>query len=139
MPLSLTHAVQLAGLGQLVLAAASTAFPRILGWHEELPKLRPLLRRFFWIYAAYILAFNVAFGLLSSLRPAWLLDASPLAAALSGFITLYWGVRLALQFAFDRRDIPEGARYRVAEAALVALFVFLSAVYGLAFWTNLRG
>jgi hypothetical protein len=139
MPLSLTHAVQLAGLGQLVLAAASTTFPRTLGWHEELPKLRPLLRRFFWIYASYILGFNIAFGLVSTLRPAWLLGATPLAAAVTGFITVYWGARLLLQFAFDRRDIPEGAHFRIAEAALVALFVYLSAVYGFACWVNVQG
>jgi hypothetical protein len=132
--------VQLAGLGQLGLAAASTTFPLILGWRQELQKLRPLLRRFFWIYAAYILGCNVSFGLVSALRPQWLLDGRPLAAAVTGFIALYWGARLLLQLVgFDRDDMPAGARYRAAEAALVALFVYLSTVYALAFWTNLRG
>lgn len=134
------RAVQLAGLGQLGLAAASTTFPLILGWRQELGKLRPLLRRFFWIYAAYILGCNVSFGLVSTLRPHWLLDASPLAAAVTGFITVYWGARLVLQMVgFERGDMPQGARYRLAEATLVLLFIYLSAVYAIAFWLNLRG
>jgi hypothetical protein len=33
-------------------------------------------------------------------------------------------------FYFDRSEAPPGAFYKVAEVALVALFVFLTAVYG---------
>ena len=41
--------------------------------------------------------------------------------------------RVLVQFLyFDRRDAPAGARFRVAEAALVSLFGALSLVYGAA-------
>jgi hypothetical protein len=129
--------VRLAGWAQLALAAASTAIPFILRWPEETRKLRPLLRQLFWIYGAYILSFHVAFGLLSAGAPAWLLDGSPLATAVTGFIAVYWGVRFSLQFVFDRSDVPEGARYRLAELALSALFVSLTTTYGAAFVANL--
>jgi len=131
--------VRLAGLGQLGLAAASTAIPSVLRWREGMAGLRPLLRQVFWVYAAYILGFHLAFGALSALAPGWLLDGSGLATALTGFIAAYWGVRLALQFLYlDRSDVPRGALFRVAEAVLVALFVFLTAVYGAALAANLR-
>ena len=82
MPLpSLRTLVFLAGVGQIVLALASTAIPRVLRFREETAKLRPLLREMFWTYAGYILCINFSFGLLSALRPAWILDGSPLAAA----------------------------------------------------------
>jgi hypothetical protein len=132
--------IRLAGIGQLVLAAASTTFPWILGSQQELAKLRPLFRRLYWIYAAYILCINTSFGLLSSLRPGWLLDATPLAGAVTGFIALYWGARLTLQLlGFDRDDMPIGARYRLAEAALTLLFAYLTTVYVSAFVANVRG
>jgi hypothetical protein len=135
---SLETLVRLAGLGQLALAAASTAIPSILRWGQETAKLRPLLRQLFWVYAGYILGFHVAFGALSALAPGWLLDGSGLAAAVTGFIAAYWGVRLVLQFVYlDRSDAPAGVRFRLAEAALVTLFVFLTAVYGSAFAANL--
>jgi hypothetical protein len=131
-------AVRLAGLGQLALAAASTAIPRVLEWRKETAALRPLLRQLFWIYAGYILCFHVAFGLLSALAPGWILDGSGLAAAVSGFIATYWGARLALQFTvLDRSDAPSGPWIRVAEAALVSLFVALTATYAWAFAANL--
>lgn len=124
-----------AGAGQLVLAAASLAIPRVLGWREETARLRPLTRRLFWTYAGYILGFHVAFGLLSTLAPHWLLDGSPLATAVSAFIAVYWGVRLTLQFvSFRGVEVPAGLRYRMAEAALVALFVALTLIYGAAAW-----
>jgi hypothetical protein len=123
--------VVLAGAGQLALAAGSLAIPRVLGWRAETAKLRPLTRQVFWTYAAYILGSHVAFGLLSTLSPGALLDGSVLARAVSGFIAAWWGARLALQFAcFDRGARPPGRIYGVAEAALVALFLANTLVYG---------
>lgn len=122
--------VFLAGLGQLALAAASLAIPRVLGWRAETAKLRPLLRQVFWTYAAYIWGINLSFGLLSTFAPAWLLDRSPLAGAVAGFIAVYWGARVVVQFVyFDRTDVPGGPGFRLAEAALIALFLYLTVVY----------
>jgi hypothetical protein len=120
----------LAGVGQLALSLVSLAIPRVLRWREETAKLRPLTRQVFWTYAGYILGFHVAFGLLSALAPQWLLARTPLARAVAGFIAVYWATRLALQFlCFDRSEKPPGAAGSLAEAALVALFVYLAAVY----------
>jgi hypothetical protein len=136
--MTLETAVRLAGLGQLLLAAASTAIPRVLRWRQETAALRPLVRQLFWIYAAYILGFHIAFGLLSTLSPEWLLDGSGLATAVSGFIAFYWGARLVLQFTYlDRSDAPAGRWFRAAEAALVLLFVGLAATYAAALAANL--
>ena len=89
----------------------------------------------FWTYAGYILGFHVTFGLLSVLAPELLLDGSPLATGVSGFIAVYWGARLVIQFVWFRRaHVPAGLRDRLAEAALVALFVALTAIYGAAAW-----
>ena len=120
-----------AGVGQLVLVAASLAIPRVLRWSEDLARLRPLTRQIFWTYAGYIWATNLAFGLVSACAPGWLLDRTPLTGAVCGFIATYWGARLVVQFAyFDRSDAPKGPLFAVGEAALVGLFVLLTVVYG---------
>lgn len=122
----------LAGLGQLALALASLAIPRVLRWREETAKLRPLTRQVFWTYAAYIFSFHMAFGLLSALAPDRLLDRTPLARTVAGFIAVYWGARLALQFfCFDRSERPPGALAKLAETALVSLFLSLTVVYAI--------
>ena len=131
--------LMLAGAGQLVLAAGSLAIPRVLRWSDDLSRVRPLTRQIFWTYAGYIWATNVSFGLLSLLAPATLCDGSALAAAVSGFIAVYWLARIVIQFAyFDRSGAPPGIQFRLAEVALVGLFVALTSVYGGALAANLK-
>lgn len=128
------------GVAQLALAAASLAIPRVLRWREDTAKLRPLTRQVFWTYAGYIWATNVSFGVLSVIGRSWLLDGSPLAACVCGFSTAYWLARIIIQFTyFDRTDAPPGIGPKLAEVALVVLFIALVAVYGTATWFNLRG
>lgn len=125
------NALVLAGIAQLGIAASSVFIPRLLGWKEETTQLKPLTRQVFWTYASYILGFHVAFGLLSVLAPAALLDGSLLARAVCGFIALYWAVRLTLQFvAFDRSVAAGRPLFRFAEAAYVSTFAYLVLVYG---------
>jgi hypothetical protein len=128
-----------AGLGQLALALGSLAIPRLLGWREDTARLRPITRQIFWTYAGYIWSFHICFGLLSLLRPEWLLDRTPLAAAVCAFIAVYWAARLILQFTWiDRSQAPRGAVFVAAEVALVTLFVALVGIYGTAFVSHLR-
>jgi hypothetical protein len=123
----------LAGLGQLALALGSLAIPLVLGWRDDTRKLKTLTRQVFWTYAGYIWATNVAFGLVSTLAPGALLDGSTLARAVDAYIAVYWGARVLIQFFyFDRSAAPPGAFFKVAEWALVGLFVFLTAAYGYA-------
>lgn len=128
--------VVVAGVGQIVLAAGSTAIPRVLQWPEKLARLEPLERRLFWVYAAYILGTNLSFGLVSVLIPAALVDGSSLAVAVTGFMTVYWLSRIVIQFACFRGLGPSGAFFVVAETGLVLLFAFFAAVYGWATFAN---
>jgi len=50
--MQLEELIRMAGIGQLLLAAASLAIPRVLGWKEELARLRPLTRQVF-LYVLY--------------------------------------------------------------------------------------
>lgn len=123
----------LAGLGQLALAFGSLLVPKLLRWRSDTAKLRPLTRQVFWTYAAYIWVMNSCFGVVSTFAPEWLLDGSALARVVTGYIAVYWGARLLVQFFyFDRSEAPPGALYKWAEVALVGLFVFLTGAYGYA-------
>ena len=139
-PVWLPTAILFAGIGQLAIVIGSLAIPRVLRWSDDVAKLRPLTRQVFWTYAGYIWATNLCFGLISTLAPEWLIDGSPLAAAVSGFIALYWGARVVIQFNyFDRSDAPAGFIFRVAEFVLISLFVFFTATYGCAATVNILG
>ena|SRR5438445_8130043 len=131
-PARLEAIVRLAGVGQLLLVAASPAIPIVLGWRAELAHCRPLTREVFWTWATYVWLTHLAFGLLSTLGAGLLVERTMLARLVCGFIGTWWGARLVIQFTyFDRTAAPPGRIYRVAEATLVLLFVVLTAVY----WT----
>lgn len=135
----LPELIVLSGIGQLLLAAVSPLVPVVLQWKRELTRLNPLLRRLFWVYAAYILSFNFAFGLLSAFAPEWLLEGTPLAVAVCALIALYWAARLVIQFAFFRALKPVGIAFRVAESGLVLLFAFLTFTYMTAVYVHWKG
>ncbi len=135
----LANLLILAGIGQLVLAFGSLAIPCMLHWSEDLTKVRPLTRQVFWTYAGYIWTTNLCFGLVSVVLPESLVDASPLAAAVTGFITIYWLARVVIQFVyFDRSAAPIGVLFRVAEFGLVGIFIALTATYAWATAHNLH-
>jgi hypothetical protein len=120
-----------AGIVQLGIAMGSLMIPSILHWHEDTAKLRPLTRQVFWTYAGYIWCINVCMGLISTLKPQWLLEHSGLAVAVTGFIAAYWAVRVVIQFTYyDTSDRPSGALIQVGEYALDAAFIALAVVYG---------
>jgi hypothetical protein len=122
----------LAGMGQLALAAGSLAIPRVLHWREETERLSPLTRQVFWTYAGYIWTSHVAFGLVSVVLPDALLGPGALAPCATGFIALWWGVRVVLQVCcFDRSARPPGALYALAESALMFAFVACALLYSI--------
>lgn len=126
-----------AGLAQIALVLGSLAIPRILNWKMELNKVQTLIKQMFWTYAAYILSINLSFGLLSVFAYKDLTNGSLLASVICGFIAMYWISRILIQFFyFDRRSFPTGLWNRLAEMILLALFLFLSIVYGMAFYYN---
>lgn len=139
-PVWLPTMILFAGIGQLAIVAGSLRIPQALGWSEDVGKLRPLTRQVFWTYAGYIWTTNLCIGLLSAFAADWIIDGSPLAASVTGFITVYWGARVVIQFAyFDRSDAPEGLQFQLAEIVLVGLFLFFTATYGYATVLNIWG
>jgi hypothetical protein len=131
--------IALAGLVQFAIAATSVAIPRLLDWPAELTRLRPLTRRIFWTYSGYILGTHVWFGALSVGWSGQLLGGTPLAALVTGFIAVYWLVRVVGQFAwYDRGVAAERPLFRIAEVLYVSAFVFVTGVFAVAAVHNVR-
>jgi hypothetical protein len=121
----------LAGAGQLALALSSLAIPYLLDWREELQALKPLTRGVFWTYSSYTFATNVWFGVMSIAAAGPLAAGGLLARLVTGFITLYWGMRIVVQFTlYDRSVVKERLLFRFAEIAYLMLFVSLTLIFG---------
>ncbi len=131
-------AILFAGIGQLILVAASAVIPRCLNWKDSLVCLPKLIRQIFWTYAGYILGMHLFFGLISTFGTHLLLDGTPQAAILCMLMMLWWVVRIGLQFlCFDRKGIPQTRFNIIAEILLVILFVCLTLTYAGGLYLNL--
>jgi hypothetical protein len=137
MTFSVLFFLKLAGYLQIALCIGSLFIPKLLNWKTELSRVSKITGQIFWTYAGYILVINFSFGLASIFGARELLEKSFLSKSLSGFIFLYWLTRILIQFFyFDTKSTPQGFIYKMGEIALVALFVFFTAVYGWVTYIN---
>ncbi|MEA2235819.1 MAG: hypothetical protein QOC81_543 [Thermoanaerobaculia bacterium] len=133
------YAVVLAGVTQLAIAATSLLIPRLLGWRKETALLRPLTRCVFWTYAGYILGTNLWFAALAIGWPSQLLNGTPLAAMVTGFMAVYWLARVVIQFGWFHRALSENRTlFKIAEVVYVTGFAFITIVFAIATILNLR-
>jgi len=123
--------LKLAGILQICLCLGSLAIPKLLNWKGELANVSKIISQIFWTYAGYILVINFSFGIISFFGAEELLGKTFLSKSICIFIFLYWLTRILIQFFyFDTKSAPQGFIYKAGEIALVALFIFLTVVYG---------
>jgi len=122
----------LAGVGQLGVLIASALVPFQLKWKTELSVLSRLHRQMYWVYGAYVVLAIGAFGLISLFNARELANGSGLARGVCGYIGVFWGVRLALQWAFDVKGHLSTWWLRLGYHALTILFASFTLLFGYA-------
>ena len=113
----------------LVLIAAAS-IPTVLNWQQELRPLNPLMRRLFWVYAAFIAGTIGFFAVLSWICAPMLASGSVLARVVSGFIALFWTARLVVQmWVFDAKPLLDTVTRRWGYHCLTGMFSLLVPIY----------
>jgi hypothetical protein len=100
MNLTFQSSIQLAGILQLVIAAANFFAPAKLHYRENLAKVSPIIRQIFTVHSIYIVLVLIGFGLICLLFPNDLCGGGALGRFLCGFLAVFWGLRVVLQFAY---------------------------------------
>jgi len=133
--MTLQTAFQLAGVAHVISLAAILFAPVRLRWNEELAKLPRLLRQMCSVYNGYTGGTILACGLVSLLCADDLSAGTALARGVCGYIAIFWGVRLALQWIYDVRPYLTSGWLRLGHHGLTLLFVAFVGFYG---WIALR-
>jgi hypothetical protein len=128
----LPTAIFLAGFAQLGVLVASALVPFRLNWHESLAGLPRLHRQLYWIYGGYVVLGIVANGLISIVNADALAGGAPLARCVSGYIAIFWGIRLSLQTVFDVRAHLTEWWLHAGYHTLTLLFAGFTVVFGYA-------
>ena len=122
--------ILLGGICQLGVLSASALIPFVLDWKHSLAPLRKLNRQLIWTYGAYVASMILSFGILSVSVPDLLSDGSTLARIVCGFIALFWGARLLLQFfVFDSHEYLTKWWLTAGHHGLTIVFIYLATVY----------
>lgn len=128
--MTLESLVRFGGVMQLGILTASAIVPRMLEWRKQFRPLDPLLRQLVWTYGGYVVLMIASLGLLTLTQAPALLDGSLLARSITGFITVFWSIRLGLQFfVFDARPHLTNRFLVLAHHALTVVFLYLTVVF----------
>jgi hypothetical protein len=124
--------IRLAGIGQLSVLVASALVPFRLNWRAELACLPRLHRQMYWVYGGYVVLAIGAFGLISLLAAEEMAGGTILARGLCGYIAVFWGIRLCLQFVFDSKEHLTSWWLKMGYNILTVLFLAFTTIYGFA-------
>jgi hypothetical protein len=121
----------LMGAAHFLVLVASFQVPGKLNWREELPRLSAFNRKLMYAYGAFIVLTIVTFGVFTLAMHGELLAGSRSAIFFAGFITVFWLLRIGMDFFYYKHeDWPTGKQFVVGHALLTSLFAFLVLSYG---------
>ncbi|MGN6727315.1 MAG: hypothetical protein ACTHLZ_15450 [Tepidisphaeraceae bacterium] len=110
--------------------------PRRFAWNEEMERLSLLNRQIFWVHAWYLCLVLGMLGLLALLLARPLLEPTPLARAITGGLTIFWLLRLVLQWFYYSPQIRRGNQfYTAVHYVFTVMWLLLTAIFALA-WTR---
>lgn len=118
-------------LGTLI---GSAQVPRELKFHDELPKVPPLLRQWILVAGGYVVLDLIAFSLISLLCARELASGnSLLARAFCAFVAIFWLCRLLIGFfVFDARPYLRNWFLTLGYHGLTLVFTYHVLIYGTA-------
>jgi hypothetical protein len=123
-------ALWLAGAGHFVILCASFQVPIRLEWRRDLAQLNPFNRKLLWVQSGFTVLTIIAFGTLTLLFHAELLQGDPVALGLASFIGIYWTARILVDaFYFSHKDWPQGRFFAAGHILLTSLFAALAITY----------
>ncbi len=119
-----------AGVVQLVIAAANIFIPKKLSYGDNLIKVSPIFKQVFIIHAVYIVWVLLAFAAMCFLYPQELISGHGLGRFMSGWMALFWGIRVFIQrFYYD--DAAKKLN-RPADIGFTLAFAYLGVVFAIA-------
>lgn len=123
----------IAGVLHFGILIASALVPQVLDWKAELQRVSPLTRQLIWTHGIFIVLVIIGFGLLAITSASALAQGDALARAVCGFIAIFWGARVSLQYTWlDARTYLTKTHLKYGYHALTLLFTYFTAVFGYA-------
>jgi hypothetical protein len=122
--------IQLAGVVQLLIAAANLFAVRMFDYRDSMRRMSPIVREVFVVQNVYIVLTVVTFAFLCFFFPADLAGASRLGRCLAGFLCVFWILRVVIQVAVYDREVKR--QYSFLNGLFLLAFIYLGGIFGIA-------
>ena len=119
-----------AGGVHLLLVIGSVFLPSKLKYRASLSNASPIVRQIFLVHHVFIALVLLGFSGLCFFFAPELSSANPLGKFLSGFIAIFWLLRIVVQTCYYDPDVKK--QYPLANVAYTLIFVYLASVFSLA-------
>ena len=128
--LPLTAWIQVAGAVQIAIALANVPLALRLEYGKNLLGASAMVRRIFYVHASYVVYMVLGLAAISLLFPADLASGQGVGRFLSGFMALFWGLRVPIQVFYYPVEVRK--QNRLADVVFIVAFGFLAVVFALA-------
>lgn len=127
--------LRLTGVILAALVAVNLAVPSRFGWRDDLAKLSLLNRQIFQAHSVFlVLILALSSALLLTSADA-LLEPTRLSRAILIGLTIFWGLRMVMQWCFYSAEIWRGNRFFTAMHVVFSMtWIYMTAVFGAALW-----
>jgi len=130
--------LRLAGVVMASLVVVNLLVPRRFHWREEMSRLSLVNRQIFQAHSVFLVLTLALFSaLLLTCGPA-LLEPTRLSRAVLAGLTIFWGLRMLMQWCFYSPLIWRGHRFNtVMHYTFSVVWVYVTTVFAVALWVNL--
>lgn len=128
--LPLTSWIQIAGVVQIAIAIANIPLAIRLEYGKNLAGASSMVRRIFYVHASYVVYMVLGLAAISLGFPSDLASGHGLGRFLSGFMAVFWGLRVPLQLFYYPVEVRK--QNRLADVVFIVAFGFLAVIFAIA-------
>lgn len=111
--------------------------PRRFHWKEELSRVSLLNRQIFQAHTFFVVLLLALFSALFLTCAQALLEPTRLSRAVLIGLTIFWGLRMLMQWFFYSAEVWRGNRFHtVAHGVFSITWMYVTGICGLALWIN---
>lgn len=131
--------LRIGGLAMASLVIVNLFVPSRFNWREEMSRLSLVNRQIFQVHTLFLVLILALFSALVLTCANELLEPTRLSRAILIGLTVFWGLRMAVQWGFYSSALWRGHRFNtVVHYLFSVLWIYLTSVFAAALWVNLR-
>ena len=127
------------GVAMASLVVVNLFVPSWFHWREEMSGLSLVNRQIFQVHTVFLVLTLGLFSALLLTCASALLEPTRLSRAVLTGLTIFWALRMVVQWCFYSSALWRGHRFNTfVHCAFSILWIYLTSVFAAALWINLR-